>query len=271
MRNSTSNLLILLTLAVAAGIVGYVLWHAGDKVAVKRIGFQDADTPLGMPEKGAPDHRFHFLSAWQTAQIPLATRFDPPMGSEHGGLVYNAQKFWEMNEKRGGHHTGDDLNGIGGMNSDLGDPVFSTADGLVLYTGEPSPGWGKLVVIAHRTADGKTLHSMHAHLDRIDVARGMLVARGAKVGTVGTANGYYPAHLHFEIRASDGVDIGAGYAMYPLNRLDPMAAVASLRNAEPDDLTPSPLALALTGGAAPWTSLEIRGAEKFSELLDEPH
>jgi murein DD-endopeptidase MepM/ murein hydrolase activator NlpD len=262
-------MLVLLTLAVAAGIVGYVLWHAGDTVSVERIGFQDSDVPLGMPENGPPDHRFHFLSAWQTAQIPLATRFDPPMGSEHGGLVYNAQKFWEMNEKRGGHHTGDDLNGIGGMNSDLGDPVFSIADGLVLYAGEPSPGWGKLVVIAHRTPDGKTLHSMHAHLDRIDVARGTLVARGARVGTVGTANGYYPAHLHFEIRASDGVDIGAGYAMYPLNRLDPMATVDALRHAEDDDLAPSPLALALAVNDEPWTTLEIQGAEKFTELPDE--
>ena len=267
-RNTTYNLLMLLTLAVAAWIAGYVLWNAGDKMPVARVGFQDADPPLGMPAKGAPDHRFHFLSAWQTAEIPLATRFDPPMGSEHGGLVYNAQKFWEMNDKRGGHHTGDDLNGIGGMNSDLGDPVFSVADGLVLYAGEPSPGWGKLVVIAHRTTEGKTLHSMHAHLDRIDVACGSLVARGEKVGTVGTANGYYPAHLHFEMRASDGVDIGAGYAMYPLNRLDPMATVDSLRNAEPDDLTPSPLALAQAGGDAPSTSLEIQGAEKFSERPD---
>lgn len=194
-----------------------------------------------MPATGDPDHRFQFLSAWQTAAIPLATRFDPPLGSEHGGLVYNAQKFWEMNEKRGGHHTGDDLNGIGGMNTDLGNPIFSTADGLVIYAGEPSPGWGKLVVIAHTAPDGRPLHSMYAHLNRIDVAIGSLVARGAKVGTVGTANGYYPAHLHFEMRASDGVDIGAGYAMFPLNRLDPIGTVNSLRNSVPDDLTPAPL------------------------------
>lgn len=268
-RRPSSNLLMLFTLAAAAGIVGVVLWQLGEKPPVERIGFQDADPPLGMPESGAPDHRFHFLSAWQTAQIPRATRFDPPMGSEHGGLVYNAQKFWEMNEKRGGRHTGDDLNGIGGMNTDLGDPVFSVADGLVLYAGEPSPGWGKLVVIAHRTPDGQTLHSMHAHLDRIDVPRGALVPRGGKVGTVGTANGNYPAHLHFEMRASDGVDIGAGYAMYPLNRLDPMGTVESLRHAAPDDLTTSPLAVALASSDAPWTSLEIQGAEKFSELLNE--
>jgi murein DD-endopeptidase MepM/ murein hydrolase activator NlpD len=134
---------------------------------------------------------------------------------------------------------------------------------LVLYTGEPSPGWGKLVVIAHRTADGRVVHSMYAHLLRIDVARGSLVARGGKLGTVGTANGYYPAHLHFEMRASDGVDIGAGYAMHPLNRLDPMATVDSLRHAAADDLAPAPLACALQADTAPWTSMEIRGAERM--------
>ena len=201
----------------------------------------DADNPLLMPSTGEVDHRFHFLSAWQINQIPQALRFDPPLGSDHGGLVYNAQKFWDMNEKRGGHHTGDDLNGIGGMNTDLGDPIFCTADGLVIYAGEPSPGWGKLVVIAHHAADGRPLHSMYAHLHRIDVPLGALVPRGGEVGTVGTANGHYPAHLHFEMRTSDGVDIGAGYAMYPLNRLDPAATVSTLRNAVEDQLSASPL------------------------------
>jgi hypothetical protein len=269
MRSFTSNLLLLLTLSVAVGIVGVVLWRLGERPPAERVGYQDADEPLGMPADGKPDHRFHFLSAWQTVQIPQALRFDPPMGTEHGGLVYNAQKFWEMNEKRGGHHAGDDLNGIGGMNTDLGDPVFSTADGLVLYAGEPSPGWGKLVVVAHKTPDGRTLHSMYAHLDRILVARGSLVSRGGRIGTVGTANGNYPAHLHFEMRASDGVDIGAGYAMHPLNRLDPMGAVESMRNAADDALSPSPLPLALVTVGKSWTSMEIEGAEKFSELPDE--
>ncbi len=203
----------------------------------------DAATPLSMPADGKLDHRFDFPSVWETAQIPTAVRFDPPLGTAHGGLTYNAQKFWEMNDKRGGHHTGDDLNGIGGMNTDLGDPVFSTADGLVLYAGNPSPGWGKTIVIGHRSVDGKILHSMVAHLDRIDVGSGDLVARGAPIGTVGTANGHYPAHLHFEIRASDGVDIGAGYTAAPLDRLDPAATISSLRNAANDDLSPSPLAV----------------------------
>ncbi|MES2660203.1 MAG: M23 family metallopeptidase [Verrucomicrobiota bacterium] len=233
MRVRPSNLLILLIIAAVAGVAGFYL-----KRMPTGIG---ADSPLAMPKNGEIDHRFDFPSVWQSAQVPQAVRFDPPMGTEHGGLAYNAQKFWEMNDKRGGHHTGDDLNGIGGMNTDLGDPVISTADGLVLYAGESSPGWGKVIVIAHKTQGGKILHSMYAHLNRIDVAPGALVARGGKVGTVGTANGYYPAHLHFEIRASDGVDIGAGYAANPLNRLDPAATVSGMRNAAVDDLSPSPL------------------------------
>lgn len=232
------NLLLIL---VIAGMVGAVVLmeEAGTDRAT-------ADAPLEMPQVGEVDHRFHFLSAWQAVQIPQASRFDPPLGSNHGGLVYNAQKFWEMNHKRGGHHTGDDLNGIGGMNTDLGDPVFSTADGLVIYAGEPSPGWGKLVVVAHRAADGRPLHSMYAHLDRMDVMLGSLIARGSQVGTVGTANGHYPAHLHFEMRASDGVDIGAGYAMFPLNRLDPTATISASRNAAAEELSAAPLKSLLT-------------------------
>ena len=234
------NFLILIAVAALAGIVGFLL--------LRQPAELDADSPLPLPANGEPDHRFHFLSVWEAAQIPRALRFDPPLGSDHAGLVYNAQKFWEMNEKRGGHHTGDDLNGIGGMNTDLGDPVYCTADGLVIYAGEPSPGWGKLVVIAHRAADGRALQSMYAHLHRIDVGVGALVPRGGKVGSVGTANGYYPAHLHFEMRASDGVDIGAGYVAVSLNRLDPMGTVTSLRNAGAEELSPSPLVRVLTEG-----------------------
>ena len=237
MRFKPIDLLMLLVITALVGAAVYRERHLRAPI--------DADTALSIPGTGEVDPRFHFLSAWQTNQIPQALRFDPPLGSDHGGLVYNAQKFWDMNEKRGGHHTGDDLNGIGGMNTDLGDPVFCTADGLVIYAGEPSPGWGKLVVIAHHAADGRPLHSMYAHLHRIDVALGALVPRGGKIGTVGTANGYYPAHLHFEMRTSDGVDIGAGYAMYPLNRLDPATTVSTLRNAAEDQLSASPLARVL--------------------------
>ncbi|MEI6674337.1 MAG: M23 family metallopeptidase [Verrucomicrobiota bacterium] len=233
-----------LLLLLAAGLLIWALWKAGisSGVATVRVNFQEADTPLEMPGQGEVDARLDWLTAWQRARIPQAARFDPPLGSDHGGFTYNAQKFWEMNDARGGHHLGDDLNGIGGMDTDLGDPVYAPADGLVVYAGEPSTGWGNVVVLAHKGPDGKLLQSMLAHLDRIDVAPGALVARGTRVGTVGTAHGNYPAHLHFEMRASDEVDIGGGYAMQPLNRLDPSATVAAMRHAAPAARSPSVLA-----------------------------
>lgn len=235
-----------LTASVIA--VGLLSWWVSASLLLHQQGapgFSDSSAAPSMPASDSPDPRFHFLSPWQLAATPTATRFDAPMGSADSALVYNAQKFWDINEARGGHHTGDDLNGIGGMNTDLGDPVFAAAEGLVLHAGEPSPGWGNIVIISHRTIKGEVLQSMYAHLHEIKVKPGELVARGQKIATVGTANGHYPAHLHFEMRASDGIDVGAGYAANPLNHLDPMKTVAAHRNAPAEALSPSPLAVAL--------------------------
>jgi len=183
-----------------------------------------------------------------------------------GHLTYNAQRFWEMNEKRGGHHTGDDLNGIGGMNTDLGDPIYCVADGLVLYAGEPSSGWGNVLVIAHRTPDGRQLHSMYAHLDRIVVSLGSLVARGQLVGTNGTGNDHYPAHLHFELRESDHVDIRGGYLHNKLNCLDPVATLEELRGAPENDHSMAALIPVMKQWKPSWNELEIEGAEHFLKV-----
>ena len=89
----STNVPALLAILAAAGVGGYFIW----KFTGAAASATDADTPLSMPADGVPDHRFHFLSAWETAQVPLATRFDPPLGTDLGRLVYNAQKFRELN------------------------------------------------------------------------------------------------------------------------------------------------------------------------------
>lgn len=230
--------------------------------------YQTADAPLLLPEDGRPRHRLHQISAWDEVALPRAARFDDPMGTETGGLTYNAQPFWEMNERRGGRHFGDDLNGIGGMNSDLGDPVFAAADGRVIYAGEPSSGWGNTLIVAHKTKDDRSLHTMYAHLDRMDVAVGTTVARGERIGRVGTANGNYPAHLHFEIRESDGADIGVGYSLNPLNRLNPAATIGKYRGAPTDRPAPSMLHFAMDKDS-PWNRFELspEDAARLGEIL----
>lgn len=265
------NPITLILILIAGAMVAFVMLRgpSHEQPGIESLAnFQTADAPLFLPEDGVPRHRLHQLSAWDAVALPRAARFDSPLGSEHGALTYNAQSFWAMNEKRGGHHTGDDLNGIGGMNTDLGDPVFASADGRVLYAAEPSEGWGKIVVLGHYAPDGRHLQTMYAHLHRIDVAVGDTVARGDRVGTVGTANGYYPAHLHFEVRESDGVDIGAGYTMLPLNRLDPAATVEELRGAPAESLGPAMLPVALARNE-PWNRLQLspEDAARLGEIL----
>jgi murein DD-endopeptidase MepM/ murein hydrolase activator NlpD len=266
-----SLILFVVWLAIAL-VFGVALWRSRmppNPPLESLASFQDADAPLLLPADGKPEYRLQRSDAWQRVTVPHATRFDLPLGSEHGALTYNAQPFGAMNEARGGNHHGDDLNGIGGMNTDLGDPVFAPADGLVVFAGEPSPGWGKTLVIAHRLPDGCLLQSMLAHLERIDVACGALVARGARVGSVGTANGNYPAHLHFELRESDGVEIGAGYGANPLNRRNPGELLATLHAAAPEALDPAVLARVLALPKEPWSRLQIQGAERLSEILGQ--
>jgi hypothetical protein len=102
-----------IALLSAAGLI-YAASRQIQREEPQRIRFEGAQASadsLTMPADGSPDMRFRLLSPWETAVTPVASRFDPPLGA----LVYNAQPFWEMNVRRGGHHTGDDLNGIGGI------------------------------------------------------------------------------------------------------------------------------------------------------------
>lgn len=185
------------------------------------------------------DPAFLRLSPLEITRLPLATRFDPPMGSEHAALTYNAQPF------RINRHLGDDLNGIGGQNSDLGDAVFASGFGRVVYAGVPGPGWGKMIILAHRVQDKhhgtRVIQTVYAHLDQMLVQAEQVVQRGEKIGTVGTGDGQYVAHLHFEVREGPYVNPGVGYADAPLNRLSPERFLAEHRGAPEEQLNPAPM------------------------------
>ncbi len=184
------------------------------------------------------DPAFIRLTPRETATLPLASRFDMPLGSEHGALTYNARSF------RMQRHLGDDLNGIGGGNSDLGDPVHASGDGRVLYAGTPHESWGRMIILGHRVPAGDELgpvvQTMYAHLQKIDVNVGDVVGRGRVIGTVGTSQSAPLAHLHFEVRVGPYVNPGQGYADTPLNRVSPEAFIRSRRGARPDVLNHSP-------------------------------
>ncbi len=194
--------------------------------------------PHQLPEKVMP--AMVPLTAEQIARISLADGFQWPVGAPGLAFMYDAQGFGENNAKRGGVHSGQDLNGIGGQNTDLGEPVRAAARGTVVYCGTPSAGWGKVVVLAHRIPGDDTIYqSLYAHLQDVKVAYGDTVCRGQQIGTIGTAEGVYLAHLHFEIAASRVVEAGVT-AYHPdgtMNRLNPQEFIG----AHPAPAFPDPM------------------------------
>jgi murein DD-endopeptidase MepM/ murein hydrolase activator NlpD len=183
------------------------------------------------------DPAFQIVPALFLASLPTAARFDFPIGSENGALAYNAQPFTQN------RHLGDDLNGIGGENSDLGDPVYAIADGRVLLAREAGPGWGNVLIVLHAYEENgarKYVQSYYAHLDEILVEPKQTVRRGEQIATIGTADGRYWAHLHFEIREFTTPFIGPGYREVTRGWMDPSAFIASHRGAPEDDVGRAP-------------------------------
>ncbi len=131
-------------------------------------------------------------------KLPLADGFDFPVGKPGASGYYKARGFWPNG------HMGEDWNGKGGGNTDLGDPVYAMGDGIVVQSRDVRVGWGNVVIIRHvfRDNDGKVKYvdSLYGHLNRRNVVLNQRVKKGQKIGTIGTNRGMYLAHLHFETR-----------------------------------------------------------------------
>lgn len=199
-----------LPVVVTCVLVFIAIWRGGRHARATR----PVPPPILSAEMLAARARLLPLPATDYAGAPLASQWDSPMGGHHGAFTYNAQPFLAPNPGRGGFHLGDDLNGIGQQNTDLHDPIFAPADGRVIYAGHPSPGWGGMVVLLHRTLDGEWKHSLFGHLDpeAIRVVAGESVPRGRKLGRLALSTAMDYAHLHYEIRRGVVVEPGPGYA-----------------------------------------------------------
>jgi murein DD-endopeptidase MepM/ murein hydrolase activator NlpD len=137
-------------------------------------------------------------SAAREVSVPLADGFDYPVGKPNGDGYYVFRGFTPNG------HLGEDWNGKGGGDTDLGDPVYSIASGIVVFSADVRLGWGNCVIVRHayRDLDGelRQVDSLYGHLDQRSVKKDQLVKKGELLGTIGTAHGMYAAHLHFEIR-----------------------------------------------------------------------
>ena len=81
------------------------------------------------------------------------------------------------------------------IGASTGTPVAAADEGTVISAGWSSVGYGNMIEIRH--PDGFV--TLYAHLSSIDVNYGDYVARGQRIGAVGSTGRSTGPHLHFEI------------------------------------------------------------------------
>ena len=150
--------------------------------------------------------------------------FDFPVGKPDAKDYYNAQGFKEN------YHLGDDWNGTGGGNTDLGDPIYAIANGYVSFAEDMGGAWGKIIRIIHYISDTEKVESFYAHCNEMYFPEGRWVNKGAKIGTIGNCNGVYSAHLHFEMRNIVGLPIGGGYSSDTTGYINPTEFIKNHRH-----------------------------------------
>ena len=164
----------------------------------------------------------------QTAFTKLADGFDFPVGKGEARGYYKARGF------RSHGHLGEDWDGVGGGDTDLGDPVYVVGDGVVVFARDCHQGWGNVIIVRHAFREGgsvRNVDSLYGHLNKILVHRGQTVKRGQQIAEIGNAHGLYDAHLHLEVRKNITIGMSRDkFAQDLSNYYDPSDFILSHRH-----------------------------------------
>ncbi|MEK7538745.1 MAG: M23 family metallopeptidase [Patescibacteria group bacterium] len=139
----------------------------------------------------------------------------PDIGYKKDQTHFNYGGF---KDKPTSYHPGEDWNGVCGGDSDLGDPLYAVADGVVSFINPTNTGDGGISLhIVYNLPDAKQIKSIYFHLNSI--AKGIVkdgtVIKGQLVATIGRTGNSTNAHLHWEMN-TDITAGGAGYVRAPL-------------------------------------------------------
>jgi len=85
--------------------------------------------------------------------------------------------------------------------ANLGDNIYATDGGVIVYAGWNSYGYGNMIMIDHGTG----FQSLYAHLSKIFVTCGQSVTQGQTIAAAGATGHATGPHLHFEVRTSTTV------------------------------------------------------------------
>ena len=155
------------------------------------------------PARSNPSHprptSTNVFDAYLNTNIPPADGFDFPVGDANAkglykdlatGIEYNGWRidthFAENYQL--GIHTGEDWNGNGGGNTDLGQDVHAVANGRVTFAQNCGRLWGNVITVEHHFYENhehRKIISLYAHLNEIKVKEGAVVQRRQVIATIG--------------------------------------------------------------------------------------
>ena len=117
-----------------------------------------------------------------------------------GGAVGFGTFIWPANRHYlSGYDYSPDTNHWGiDIDGELGEPVYATDAGVIVYAGWNNYGYGNMIMVDH----GSGFQSLYAHLSAINVGCGQSVGQGEYIGAIGSTGRSSGPHLHFEIRTT---------------------------------------------------------------------
>jgi hypothetical protein len=117
-----------------------------------------------------------------------------------GGAVGFGTFIWPANRHYlSGYDYSPDTNHWGiDIDGELGEPVYATDAGVIVYAGWNNYGYGNMIMVDH----GGGFQSLYAHLSAINVGCGQSVGQGEVIGAIGSTGRSSGPHLHFEIRTT---------------------------------------------------------------------
>jgi len=92
----------------------------------------------------------------------------------------------------------------------IGNPVYASDAGVIVYAGWNSSGYGNLIIVDHDNG----WQTVYGHLDQILVNCGQSVDQGDEIGLLGTTGNSSGPHLHFEIRKDGGYENPWNYLIH---------------------------------------------------------
>jgi murein DD-endopeptidase MepM/ murein hydrolase activator NlpD len=107
-----------------------------------------------------------------------------------GTFIWPADQHWVSGNNYAPWHPGIDIA------AHMGDPIYAADNGVVVYAGWNTWGYGNLVVIDH----GNGWQTWYAHNSALYVGCGQNVFQGSVISAAGSTGRSTGPHLHFETR-----------------------------------------------------------------------